>query len=413
MNARSAQVRCLIVTAGLLMAAAGRAEPGPGELAIPGTDSTLKLYGFVRLDTTVDFAGRPVGYENTDWATFLGAVPEDDSAAAKRARPQTYFTARTSRLGVQTRTPTRFGDLTVRLEGDFNAPNDFQTETYTNSVLFRLRHAYASVGGLLVGQTWSTFFDGNAAPDTVDFNGPGTQTFVRNPMIRYTLEAGDQARVALAVENTRGPMWGAESRYQVIPDLHAAFEWTPRWGTVNARGVVQFYNRARLAGGDYADSPGKSKAGLGVALSGSVKVGGDTLVWLFAGGPGIGRYLFNSATIGDTPGVSFDDASGKITLWSVWGGHAGYTHVWNPTVRSNLVLAYTRVVDAKIGGAESTNAVQKDFRQAFVNGIFSVTRTSSVGVEYAWGQWTSFTNGTSELRGTQHRVNAAFTWGFY
>jgi hypothetical protein len=404
-------MRGILAAATLVVAAGGRAENAPGEFQVPGTESTIKFYGFVQLDTTVDFAGRPVGYENSDWATFLGAVPEDHSAAAKRAKPQTYFTARASRFGVQTRTPTRFGDLQLKLEGDFNAPNDFQSETFTNSVMFRLRHAYASVGGLLVGQTWSTFLDLNAAPDTVDFNGPGTLALVRNPMIRYTFSPSSAVSVALGLENNRGPQYGAETRFQTIPDFHAAVGYSPAWGTVSGRAVVQFYNRVQVAGGDYVDAGSKSKAGLGLAVSGSVKLGGDALVWQVAGGPGIGRYLLNSATIGDTPGVSYD--GNKITLWNVWGAHAGYTHVWNPTVRSNLVLAYTRVFDAKPTGAKSTDAVQKDFTQLFVNSFFNITKTSSFGVEYAFGQWKSFTNGTPELKGTQHRLNASFHTSFY
>ncbi len=405
----------------LLLGAAGvRAENAPGEFPIPGTESTIKFYGYVQLDATVDFAGRPVGYENSDWATFLGAVPDDKSPEAKRAKPQTYFTARTSRYGLQTRTPTRFGDLQLKLEGDFNAPNDFQSETYTNSVMFRLRHAYASMGGLLVGQTWSTFLDLNAAADTVDFNGPGTQALVRNPMIRYTIKAGDQVGVALALENNRGPQFGTDRRFQTIPDFHVAANWTPAWGTMNARVVAQFYNRARVnvdADGNpvsYRDEPAKSTVALGLGLSGSVKLSGDTLVWQVAGGPGIGRYVLNSATIGNAgPGVSVDDTTGKVKLWSVWGAHAGYTHVWNPTLRSNLVLAYTYVVDAKPNGTKSTNTVQKDFKQLFLNTFVNITKTTSFGVEYAYGQWTSFTNGTPELRGTQHRINAAFHASFY
>jgi hypothetical protein len=399
-----------------LSAGTARADNAPGEFQVPGTESTIKFYGYVQLDTTIDFAGRPVGYENSDWATFLGAVPEDDSAAAKHVKPQTYFTARTSRFGVQTRTPTKIGELGVRLEGDFNGPSGFQSETYTNSVLFRLRQAYATVGGFLVGQTWSNFLDLNAAPDTVDFNGPGTLALVRNPMIRYTIKAADTVSVALALENNRGPQYGVDTRFQSVPDFHANVGWTPSWGTLSARGVVQFFNRARLngAGSDYADVSVKSKAGLGLAVSGSTKIAQDTLVFQVAGGPGVGRYLLNSATIGNnSPGVSFDNATGNITLWNVWGAHAGYTHVWNPDFRSNLVGAYTWVVDPKIGGAKATDGVQKDFIQLFVNSFYSVAKNVDVGVEYAFGQWRSFTNGTPELKGTQHRVNASFHYNFY
>jgi hypothetical protein len=398
----------------LLAAAARGGEPAPGEFKVPGTESTIKLYGYVQLDTTVDFAGRPAGYENSDWATFLGVVPADDSAAGKRAKPQTYFTARTSRFGLQTRTPTGLGELGVRLEGDFNAPDGFLSETYSNSVGFRLRHAYASLGGLVVGQTWSTFLDLNAAPETVDFNGPGTLALVRNPLVRYTVKAGDAVNVALAVENNRGPQYNVESRLQTIPDLHANVSWAPAWGSLSARAVLQVYNRARLAGGDYADLPIKTKTGLGLAVSGSTKIGQDTLVAQVAGGPGIGRYLFNSATIGDSgPGVSFDQASGKITLWSVWGAHAGYTHVWSPVLRSNLVGAYTWVLDAKVGGVKSTNTTQKDFLQGFVNTFYGLTKNAEIGAEFAFGQWRSFENGTPQLKGTQQRVNASFHYAFY
>jgi hypothetical protein len=395
---------------------AARADPAPGEFQVPGTDSTLKLYGFVQFDSTIDFSGRLVGYENSDWATILPAVPADDSGAGKRLKPQTYFTARASRFGIQTKTPTKLGELGVKLEADFNAPNDFQSETYTNSVMFRLRHAYATLGGLLVGQTWTTFLDLNAAPDTVDFNGPGTQALVRNPTIKYTFGLADGVNLALALENNRGPQYGLDTRFQTLPDVHARFDYAGGWGTASARAVLQTYNRARVngAGTDYVDASTKTKEGLGLAVSGSYKIGSDTLLAQVAGGPGIGRYLLNAATIGNnSPGVTFDNTTGKIDLWNVWGVHAGYTHVWNSELRSNLVGAYTWVLDPKIGGAKADDTVQKDFVQVFVNTFYDITKNAEVGVEYAYGQWKSFTNGTPEEKGTQNRINVNFHYAFY
>ena len=45
----------------------------------------------------------------------------------------------------------------------------------------RLRHAYATLGHFLGGQTWTNFMNPAALPETVDFGGPAGQIFVRMP----------------------------------------------------------------------------------------------------------------------------------------------------------------------------------------------------------------------------------------
>ena len=398
-----------VLTLALAAPAIGAEEPGV--FKVPGTDSTIKFYGYAQFDTTLDFSGRPVGYENADWATILPLVPADDSPAGKRVKPQLYFTARTSRFGIQTNTPTSVGPVGVRIEGDFNGPNGFQSETFTNSVLFRLRHAYGTVGGFLAGQTWSTFLDLGAAPDTVDFNGPGTLALVRNPMLRYTFTLAPGANLALAAENTRGPQFGVDARFQTLPDIHANLTYGAPWGHVSVRGVVQTYNRAAVAAGDYVDVSPKSTVGIAFAASGSLKFGGDTLVAQFSGGPGIGRYMLNAL---GAPFVSAK-ANGDLELWSVYGVHAGFTHVWNPQFRSNLIGAYTWVSDPKINGVAADNSVEKTLVQAFVNTFWSFAKNAEFGIEYVYGQWKSFdADGTlPELKGTENRINASLHYNFF
>lgn len=408
-------------TAALLLAlilgapVAASAADAPGVFKIPGTESTIKFYGYVQLDSTLDFSGRVDQIEDADWATILPAVPADDSLQAKKKTPQLYWTARTSRFGIQTSTPSSWGPIGVKLEGDFNAPNAFQGQTFTNSMIFRLRHAYGTVGGLLVGQTWSTFLDLNAAPDTVDFNGPGSLALVRNPMIRYTFGIAPNMSLSVAAENAPGTAGLGLSaapiaQFQTIPDFHANLNYSANWGTVSARLVTNQYKRAQIAGGAYADASPKTAQGFAGALSGSFKVGGDTLVAQFSGGPGVGRYLLNS--IG-APFVSFDNA-GDMKLWTVFAVHGGYTHVWNPEFRSNLVGAYTWVQDAKINGAETGNGVEKTMVQVFANTFWSFAKSAEFGVEYAYGQWKSFsTTGSPEVKGTQNRINASFHYNFF
>lgn len=392
---------------------AAAADDAPGTFKIPGTDTTLKLYGYVQLDATVDFGPRIGDIEGNDWATFLPAVPRDGSGVDQHKKPQVYLTARTSRFGIQTGTPTKLGNVGVRLEADFNGPNPDQSETFTNSTVFRLRHAYGTVGGLLIGQTWSTFLDLNAAPDTVDFNGPGTLALVRNPMVRYAYQAQNGLGIALAVENARGAQFGG-SKFQSLPDFHANVGYSGKWGTVSLRGVTQYY-RIDLGNADPA-----SKFSVAGAISGSFKLAGDTIVAQFAGGPGIGRYMLNAAgvtanldpndpsNLGGNPGA-FLLVNNALVLPTVYGGHLGYTHVWNPEFRSNLIGAATFVDDPNYN-ALNAGIIEKQMLQGFANTFWTFAKNAELGVEFAYGEWKSF---GPEVKGHQYRVNTSFHYNFF
>jgi len=410
-----------LTVAALALPVVGAAqEAKPGEFKIPGTNTTLKINGYVQLDTTLDFSGRTADIENGDWATFLPGVPDDDSVAGKRKNPQLYMTARTSRFGLQTTTPTKAGDVGVRLEGDFNGPNSFQSETFTNSVQFRVRHAYGTFGGLLAGMSWTTFLDLGAYPDVVDFNGPGSIALVRNPMIRYSLTLAPGVSLALAAENARGAQFGG-AKFQTLPDLHANLTYGASWGHVSVRGVTQQYNLEPAT--DVSPETAFSIAG---ALSGSLKLGGDTLVAQVSGGPGIGRYLLNAfgatfrlpgsdpAAIGGNPGAFRIAANGDIELITVFAYHVGFTHVWSPAFRSNLVWSQTFIDDPDVDNTPATNEMTEDMMQLFVNSFWTFAKNAEFGLEYSYGQWKSFSTAASpELKGTQNRVTATLHYNFF
>jgi len=408
---------CLVV--GMALPFAAGAEEKPGEFKIPGTDSTIKFYGYTQLDMTLDFGARVADIENNDWATILPAVPADGTNDEKNKKPQLYMTARTSRFGIQTSTPTALGPVGVKIEGDFNGPNGFQSETFTNSVVFRLRHAYGTVGGFLAGQTWTTFIDLAAYPDVVDFNGPGTIALVRNPMLRYTFDLGSGANLTLAAENARGAQYGG-AKFETLPDFHANLGFAGPWGTVSLRGVTQYY---RVAQGALDPKNAFSVSG---AASGSLKLGGDTFVWQFAGGPGIGRYMLNAlgvtqnlaatdpAAIGGNPGgFLVNPANGDLELVTVLGAHVGYTHVWNSQFRSNLVGAGTWIIDPKIAGRPVDDTVEKELYQGFANTFWTFAKNAEFGLEFTYGVWKSFENGTPQLTGHEYRVNSSFHYNFF
>ena len=67
--------------------------------------------------------------------------------------------AKESRLFLDIRGPVEGKELQMYIETDF----------YGSGSVLRLRHAYGRYGGLLAGQTWSTFVDESNFPNTIDF----------------------------------------------------------------------------------------------------------------------------------------------------------------------------------------------------------------------------------------------------
>jgi hypothetical protein len=406
-------MKLAVLAAALALPFAAPAED-PGTFKIPGTNSTLKLYGHVQTDMTFDFSGRDPNVEGNDWAVHIANVPLDNSAEGKAKKNQLYITARTSRFGIQTNTPTKIGDVGVKLEGDFNAANLESGQTFTNSVLFRLRHAYGTFGGLLVGQTWSNFLDLNSYPDTVDFNGPGSITLIRQPMIKYTFAISPRYTLALAVENAPGTdgndYAGANNitAFQTIPDLTANFGASGSWGTASLRGVTMQYKRAATLPGGAIDPNGSAltKQGFGVAASGSFKVVGDTLVAHIVYGSAIGRYIFN---VGLSEGAVTNTGT-ELVAWDAWAYHLGYTHVWNPEFRSNVVWSQTFIKD----NGHATAADNKRMSQLFLNTFWSFAKNAEFGLEYGWGQRETFTVAAAGGdKGTQNRVTATAHYSFF
>lgn len=124
------------------------------------------VYGFARIATTYDF----------DENIANGGQAGNFSKIMTTADGHFGMDANTSRLGVQVMTPQ---DVKMVVEFDFDGSDGLDP---------RLRHAYGSYNGVLIGRTWSNYnsFVGNTSG--LDFDGPpglaGTQG--RTEQIRYT-----------------------------------------------------------------------------------------------------------------------------------------------------------------------------------------------------------------------------------
>jgi hypothetical protein len=370
----------------------------PGSIKVPGTDTSLKIYGYAQLDATHDFKGRTGDISNNDYASALFVQPFDNSAAGKR-NGQTFLTARTSRLGIMSSTPTSMGPLTVKIEGDFGAPNQFQGEIASNSTTFRMRHAYGELGNWIVGQSWSNFLDLRSYPETVDFNPPGSVGLIRQPQVRYTTNLSGLA-LSASVENPESLTYFGQSAsdFDQTPDFTFRIAKGGDWGHISAQAVTLQYRNDE-----------DSERGFGLGFSGSFMLGKDTLAWSVQGGDGIGRYMFNSLLQGGT------DVGTEIQTWKALGWNLGYTHIWNPSVRSNLVLSQTHFSANAAANAAQRAIGSEDLypnrriEQYSINTFWGIAKNAELGFEYAYGQRKTF----NDEVGTQSRLNATARYSFY
>jgi hypothetical protein len=160
-----------------------------GSFKLPGSETSVTLGGYVKLDAIYSDKSAGVG-SSADQEYEAGAVPVGPNAGANE-RGQFKLHARQSRFFAKTSTPSTWGELGTYLELDlFGAAGN---ESVSNSHGLRLRHAYGTLGGLLMGQTWTNFSDIAAYPETVDFGGPAGTIFARQAQIRWTQPVSERS----------------------------------------------------------------------------------------------------------------------------------------------------------------------------------------------------------------------------
>ena len=132
-----------------------------GFMQLFGTKTWVKLGGYAKVDAIID--STKVGNPNMFITSKIPVEGEADYGKDEHFAMH----AKQTRLNLELRSPTPIGSLKIYYENDFFGNN---TEP---SMDYRLRHFYGQVANITVGQTWSTFYDPDSFPDTLDFEGPG------------------------------------------------------------------------------------------------------------------------------------------------------------------------------------------------------------------------------------------------
>jgi hypothetical protein len=383
-------MNCLrLVTTGLAaMVLAAPAVAEPGYFQVPGTETSVRLSATMILDATYDFvnASGPLGGLGTGY-WYNGSLTPDVAAPKK----QWDMTAARSRFGFDSKTPSDLGLVKVRFEGDF-APSPVDNNAATNSSIghnyFNIRHAYGEIGGLLAGQTWSTFVDVAARPEALDWDGLIADYYAgsRLPQIRYTFTLDPQSTLAVALERSEVPIFGTSgySEAKAFPgSVVGAYNYQGAWGHVMAAVAFQKYSETLYADPTGAN-PSLSKTTLSWSLSGNARVGQDNLVAHVGVGNGFyGPWMEDGV-------FERDNGTTPTSLYVIQAlqYEAGYTHVWSSRFRSNAFLS--EAVYSENASEGMDGAAFKRFAQYGVNTIAKLAKNVQLGVEYLYGRAYTF-----------------------
>jgi len=383
------------------VAAAAAVEAGarPRSWKLPGTNTSMQIGGFAQLSLIYDFNNRSGDAVSSNGASS-GSFPSQGSAAANRQQ-HVRLHARRSRIFIKTWTPTDYGALHTRIEGDFMGGGG--TETVSNSDGFRLRHAWASLGPVMAGQNYSTIRFTKFEMSTFQDRGLAANGNGRQGQIRYTHKFGGGTALLLAVENpeTSGAITSSTYVDPVVissggatdsmPDIVVALQHVWSSGRVKFGAV---FGQARID-----DGLGSNDRAFTGAVQGAFRYKFNNKRTEFAVlgfyGHGMGKYWRGPLT----QAVAVTGVNGaNINIKPIrhYGGYAWVTHKWTDTISTGL--GFGRVdtdVEQHITKANIPGRTLDVHWSLLAHIKWRPVRNVLMGIEYHW------------LRSNFHNANAA------
>jgi hypothetical protein len=377
-----------------------------GSFLVPGTNTSFRFRGFVRLTGLYDFD--PIGSRD-DFVTNTIPVPQQSGENKN-------ISARYSRIGVDTWTPTPLFGWNVHtfIEADFfNGPAQ---AVGGGGNPFRLRFAFIDFGYFRVGQQNSVFMDSNAFPMTVDFAGPRGLLNQRRPGLRMTLPICDNLFWAVGVEQPFSDITtsGLGTPVHDVPDFATHLRYEADYGHVQLSTIFRSIEFQPTEGGE------SRRLGWGLSAStvfhpwalllGSNPVHKDNPTGLersrillqYSFGWGIGRYIQDTAGLGLDGQV--DPLNGAFDTVYAVGWSTSYEHWFTEKWLANVTYSQVHVVNNDsqpgntYGGARYLTAAL----------WYVPFRNMSLGVEYVWGERKNL----DDESGMANRLNALVQYNF-
>jgi hypothetical protein len=359
---------------------------GEGFYYIPGSDTCIKLGGYVRADYGWNVAGgRTPAYSGTQGA-------QDRTVAS-------YSTRHRANIQLDTRTQTAYGTLrtftSLHFQNEDNAFSNNTARAFIQWAGFTFGHAQSFQDTWGITDSWH-FAQQQNNSDT-GANGVNQIAYTWELGNGMTLTVGADERRSKSLTNLSAnnairigaePLTSAEG--QKFPDGHIDFKINQAWGYFAATGVVHdasasYYN-SNVAANSVCAGSGSSNAAIPNTLCGhpdselgwAAEFGMEIKLPQF--GPqdrfGAGaRYAQGASAFGGGSNLAspslfgsgnvlavgqMTDAvylnGGQIDLTTTWTVQAGYEHSWTPTLKSSFTAGYTSVqYDDRAKGMYATN----------------------------------------------------------
>lgn len=346
-----------IITALAAMLAIPAMAAPAGYFQVPGTETTLKIYGFAET----------WGY----YTMNAGDIETHESKNEKNTVSSVVY----GRVGVTSTTPSPYGDVNVKVEFDARSQNDtaswggvdFDNDEVTGTT-FRLRHAYGEFGGLLIGQTSSLFLAWHYVPAyndnwNGDFNGTGAT--YRTRQIRYTFSPADAFKLGVSMEHN------VEGSSKPASNVVAAAQYSADKFAVTASvGYLKKRDWEKVG----TDENTTSGSGVSFAVSGSFNItDNDTIGAKYVNGGGKYGNAFPDGFRDDETEAGTQHDFIKSNLIDL-----GYTHNWGNGFDTNAGIAYTWIKKDTDHNIDN-KLTRTDF---FINTNWAVTKNVTFGVEY-------------------------------
>ncbi|ABE63722.1 putative porin [Nitrobacter hamburgensis X14] len=402
---------------------------GAGFYYIPGTDTCIKLGGYIRTDMGINTNSIYRG--NTDGAG--GAQNRFSNAFTWRSRAD---------LNIDTRTATEYGVVRTYMETVFSWTSGGYAGSATGATTYNgnpngavsggqlgVYFAFIQFAGFTMGKAvsqfsapWTEFPGKNIYTGLV--GGGGTNTGVNQ--FTYTAEFGNGVSASVGVQDpsayyqpgilnlataTAGNFGYGASAYggTTAPDVVGQLRVDQAWGLFQASVAAHNNNPAYYGATQNTGGPG-DKWGWAGQLALSIKnipTGpGDTIniQGVYTNGatryniqdqasPAGGSTVFTGVTgvgFGFAPDSVFD-TDGQLQLVSTWGIRGGFNHNWNPYWSSSVFGGYASV---RYTGAAKTAmcGVGGTVRTALGTGITTCNPDYNIGQIGANLRWTPVKN---------------------
>lgn len=336
----------------------------PGFFLLPGTQTLLRVDGSTRADLIYDPETPTMG------DGFLPSLIPIDSESD---HSNSNGSIRGSRFMADFRIPYgESGSVRTFIQYDLFGPN--------GTTAPRLRHFYAQLDNILVGQTFTNFMDPDAFADELDNQGVNAAVSVRLPQARYSFGLGGGASGYVSIEDPDSAIDFSIAGTPVTPTTPAP-DLTLKFRNEWEHGHLQLASVFRDLGVKFPDGRRESTFGWGVNATGGLEVfGRDSIVLGIAYGEGIARY------VGDTAGEGLDAAPESQTDLSLQAlpltaAYGSYQHYWNPRMRSSATLGHVKVQNTAF---QPLDTYHKSTYSG-VNLIWNPIGSLDIGAEFVYG----------------------------